>query len=205
MRTLLVDCLADTNQAYGVTVDGSVGTVTDTKLVNTKLTNNTGGTMVDSATRTQVIGPIDDTSGIYKIYAPLSVFGAGIFTGTLSASNFASGAYTPTVTASLNLSAVGAKACQWVRVGNSVLVSGAFTADPTSAATTTALFISLPVTSTFAAGEQAGGVAFASAAAGSGASVIGALDSGVGKLQVTWVSNDVTNQTMYFIAMYQIV
>lgn len=86
------------------------------------------------------------TPGIHNGTAP---------TGTTNA--IASGTYTPTATAELNLDSVTGAACQWIRVGNVVHVSGSITIDPTAAAGSTTFRITLPVASNLSAATQLGG------------------------------------------------
>lgn len=74
-----------------------------------------------------------------------------------------SGTYTPTLTKVTNLSGTPhAYTCQWLRVGDTVTVSGKFGAEPTAAASTrTVLAMSLPVVSGISAAENVGGTAVA--------------------------------------------
>ena len=71
----------------------------------------------------------------------------------------ASGTYTPTASSLVNLGTPTVYACQWMRVGNVVTVSGRIDLTPTANATATRLNLSLPVASNFTAAEQAGGAA----------------------------------------------
>lgn len=70
-----------------------------------------------------------------------------------------SGTYTPTITLGTNMASATPNVHTWMRVGNTVTVSGHTTADPTAAAgTATDFAVSLPVASNFAnAFECAGG------------------------------------------------
>jgi hypothetical protein len=70
---------------------------------------------------------------------------------------FADGTYSPSATGIANVDSVSAATCQYMRVGNTVTVSGYITVDPTTSATLTQCRISLPIASTFAAAEQCGG------------------------------------------------
>lgn len=112
------------------------------------------------------------------------------------------GTYTPTLTGVANVAASTAYQCQWLRVGNTVTVSGKVDVDPT-AAVSTQLGISLPVASNFGAAEDAAGVAFCPAVAGQGAAVL--ADAANNRLQMQWVAVDVTNQPMYFTATYEVI
>ena len=60
------------------------------------------------------------------------------------------GTYTPTLTNGSNVAASTAFAAQYLRVGNTVTVSGQCDVDPTAASTATTLGISLPIASALA-------------------------------------------------------
>jgi hypothetical protein len=75
---------------------------------------------------------------------------AGAVTGTTN-QYITSGTYTPTLTNVANASTLTAAACQWIRVGNVVSVSGNAAIGTTAAAPTLTQFgISLPIASNFA-------------------------------------------------------
>lgn len=66
--------------------------------------------------------------------------------------------YTPTLTGVANVAASTAYACQYLRVGSVVTVSGKMDIDPTAAAPTgTQIGISLPIASAIASQNQLGG------------------------------------------------
>jgi hypothetical protein len=71
--------------------------------------------------------------------------------------NVFSGTYTPTLFNTTNVATSTAYECQYLRVGNTVTVSGQVDIDPTLAATDTVLGMSLPVASALAAARQLGG------------------------------------------------
>jgi hypothetical protein len=77
--------------------------------------------------------------------------------GNGSTQTITSGTYTPTITNGANVASSIAYTCQYMRVGSTVTVSGAVTIVPTATTTATKLRLSLPVTSNFAAFENAGG------------------------------------------------
>lgn len=114
----------------------------------------------------------------------------------------AAGTYTPTLTNVANLDASTAYQCQYMRVGNTVTVSGRVDIDPTLAATSTQLGISLPVASALSATNQLAGTAAASSVAGQVAAILGDATNDRATLQ--YVSSDVTNQPMYFTFTYQV-
>lgn len=108
-------------------------------------------------------------------------------------------AYTPTLTKVANLDAVTAYACQYVQLGSVVVVVGKLDADPT-AATATKISISIPITSTFTAATDAGGVASASGVSGQSAGIY--ADTANARVQMEWLAVDTTNKAMYFAFMY---
>jgi len=65
--------------------------------------------------------------------------------------------YTPTLTGVANVSASTARVCQYIRVGNTVTVSGGANITQTSGSTYTRIGISLPVASNFANAYECGG------------------------------------------------
>lgn len=115
----------------------------------------------------------------------------------------ASGTYTPTLFNVANLSASTAYQCQYMRLGDTVTVSGMVDIDPILAATSTQLGISIPVASNFAANEDCAGVAFSYAIAGQGAAII--ADGANDRAQLQYIAGDITNQSMLFTFSYQII
>lgn len=71
----------------------------------------------------------------------------------------ASGTYTPTLTNVANLDASVAFSCQYLRVGNTVMVSGMVQLDPTATSVSTQLRMTLPIASALTATEQLAGTA----------------------------------------------
>lgn len=84
--------------------------------------------------------------------------------GNASNQDIRSGTYTPSLTNVTNIAASTAYACQWLRVGNVVTVSGKVDIDVTLGIASE-LGMSLPVTSNMTAEQNAGGTASSAAAA----------------------------------------
>lgn len=141
-------------------------------------------------------------AGVTGPTGPTGVTGVTGVTGATGPTGTA-GAYTPTLTNVANLDASTAYACQYLRVGNTVTVSGRVDVDPTLAATSTQLGISLPVASNIGATENCAGAAHASGIAAQGAAILG--DATNDRAQMQFVSADLTNQAMYFIFAYQVI
>lgn len=137
-----------------------------------------------------------------RLYGTALHNNAGAVTGTTN-QYIASGTYTPTLTNVANLDASTAYECQWVRVGNVVIVSGKVDIDPTAAATPTQLGISLPIASNLGALEDCSGAAAASAIAGQSAAIVG--DAANNRAEMQWLSGDITNQPMYFTFVYTVI
>lgn len=70
----------------------------------------------------------------------------------------ASGTYTPTITGVTNVAASTAYQAQYLRVGNTVTVSGKTDIDATSSSSATRFGLSLPIASNFGAEEDLGGI-----------------------------------------------
>lgn len=83
-------------------------------------------------------------------------------THTFSSGNLLHGTYTPTLTNGTNVSGSTSAVCQWLRVGNTVTVSGRISVTHTSGVTATDIGISLPVASAITSAIQCAGVAVSS-------------------------------------------
>lgn len=113
------------------------------------------------------------------------------------------GTYSATITNVSNIDNSSGFDCQYMRVGNTVTVSGRFNADVTAAATASAVRISLPIASNFLAITQAGGTG---ATVGATTSEFAQLYAGIATddILVQWISVDTGNQTWSFSFTYQI-
>lgn len=114
-----------------------------------------------------------------------------------------SGTYTPTLTSVANLDAVTAYQCQYVRIGNHVIVSGLLEADPTAGATTTQIGISLPIASNLGASEDLGGAGGTNAVAGESFAIYG--DAANNRAQMDWISVSTSNHAITFIFSYEVI
>lgn len=174
---------------------------------------NSASTIADAASLAVLGAPIAGTNATITramaIWAQAGVcrFDGGIqFSAggtTYSDTNITSGVYTPTLTNVANLDGSTAFECQYLRVGSTVTVSGKVSIDPTLAATSTQLGISLPIASNIGAQEDCAGAAFASGIAAQGAAILG--DAANNRAQMEFISADLTNQPMYFSFSYQVI
>lgn len=112
------------------------------------------------------------------------------------------GYYTPTLTNVANLDASTAFACQYLRVKDTVTVSGRVDIDPTAAGAT-ALGISLPFPSNFSAAEQCAGASASPTIAGQSAAIV--ADATNNRAEMDWIAVDTSNQPMYFSFTYRMI
>lgn len=123
-------------------------------------------------------------------------------TAAIAALNLASGTYTPTLTNVANLDASTAFVCQYLRVGNTVTVSGAVAVDPTAGAASTQLGISLPIASNFANTEDCGGTGFAISVQQGGGIFADATND---RAELRFLSNDTSNRQFQITFTYRII
>ena len=167
----------DLPQGSGIWASGSATTVTFNGSVGVTSQLSVGA----------LNGPLRGTTGLIGVDSTLT-----------------SNIYTPTRSLEVNLDAnVTPSEAQWLRVNNTVTVSGRFTADPTAPAAATSFELSLPVASNLGAAEDLAGVAFCGSIAGQGAAVIGSATSNTAIVQ--WVSGDVTSQVWSYTYSYQVI
>lgn len=113
------------------------------------------------------------------------------------------GTWTPTLTNAANISASTAYLSHYARIGTMVICAGRVDLDPTLAATSTQLGISLPIASNFGNSFECGGTANAPNIAGQSAAIIG--DTTNDRAELRYLSGDVTNQPFWFVFMYRII
>lgn len=126
-----------------------------------------------------------------------------IAVATSGTGEISDGLYTPTLTNGANVAASTPYECQYLRVGNSVTVSGKFDVDVTLAASTaTELGISLPIASDFTAEEKCGGDAASDAIA----SLVGVVkaDATNNRASVNFKALSLTNDSWFFTFTYRV-
>jgi len=184
--------LIDTNGNLGI----GLTTLTAQFQVNTGVNTRIASIIKGAASQSANLTEWHDSSA--NILASVTAAGNATF------ANILSGTYTPTRSAEANMDAnVTMTEAQYMRVGNTVTVSGRFTADPTLTATTTSFEITLPVASNIGAVEDVAGVAFCGNIAAMGAEVIGVVANDTAKIQ--WKASDVTSQVWSFTFSYQVI
>jgi len=132
----------------------------------------------------------------------LKVKDAGIGLTQISSGAITWGTYTPTLTNIANLDGSVTSACQYMRIGNVVTVSGKVVINPTTTLTYTALGISLPIVSNFGNDFECAGVAAAPNISDNPAAIIG--DTSNDRAQLDYVCVSVVEHAMFFTFTYQV-
>jgi hypothetical protein len=113
-----------------------------------------------------------------------------------------SGTYTPTLTNGANVAASTPYACQYMRVGNMVMVSGILDVDPTAGSgTATRIDVSLPIASNLATAVQLAGAMGANAATES-AQIF--ADETNNRAAISFLAQTTANHSVSFMFMYQV-
>jgi len=146
------------NSPTGGTVNLSINGQTPAITINTNSTislttalSSTAGISATTGAFSSTVASTSTTTGAVTIAGGLGV------AGNINAANLVSGTYTPTLTDAGNTSARSASVCQYMRVGNVVTVSGRVTITATTNGVNTAFYVTLPIASTFANGDNVGG------------------------------------------------
>lgn len=158
----------------------------------------------DAQAPVQVFMPPLRTPGKLTVTSPLT--GGGDMEGNVTVglgTTLDSGTYTPTLTNDANLDSSVAFACQYLRVGSVVTVSGRVTVDPTAPATSTTLRISLPIASNLGVKQDCCGAAASPGVAGQSAAIVGDVTNDAASM--IFIAGDVTAQAMYFTFTYRII
>ena len=175
---------------------------------STNVTLPTSGTLYGTATGSissaQLLASLSDETGTgVAVFGTSPALTTPAFTGNPTGT-ITSGVYTPTRSAEANLDAnVTMTEAQYLRVGNTVTVSGRFTADPTITVTATSFEITLPIASNIGAAEDIAGTAVSGAISGQSAEIIGVVANDTAKIQ--WVAGDVTSQLWSYTFSYQVI
>lgn len=113
-----------------------------------------------------------------------------------------SGTYTPTLTNVANLDASTAYAMQYLRVGNTVTVSGKIDVNPTAAGLVQ-LGISLPIASNFANIHECAGAAASPGVSGQSAAIV--ADATNNRAEMEFTAVDLNNRAMYCTFTYTVI
>ncbi|MEK7414483.1 MAG: hypothetical protein AAB263_14305 [Planctomycetota bacterium] len=185
------------------------------------------GGVVQPLYLTNVVGSpvysvLTDADGYYEFYAPDGVYSFNASYGDTSKTVddfevydeseqraviaalpvFASGAYTPTLTALANLDDQQEYISQYMRVGSVVTVSGRVDINPT-ATTFTDLAISLPIASNFTTIEQCSGVGGTNSAANGAAIIKGDISGNYAVLSL--LAPVTTEYPVFYTFTYQVI
>lgn len=157
---------------------------------------STNGLLTDDADFTFAT----DTLTATKLAATTSIaVGGGTAITALDA-----GTYTPTLTNDTNIDASTAYECQYLRVGNTVTVSGRADLDPTGAGVVT-LAMSLPVASNFGAVEDCAGIAVSATSAAFLEPCWINADPTNNRAEMKTNATDVANRAYLFTFTYQVI
>lgn len=170
---------------------GTVITLTSNLITSSGVITNTANiiTQTSQTISTSNLGATTGTVGTLNL-------------GSLVCSTITSGTYTPTRSAESNLAGnADLTVAQWMRVGNVVMVSGRFTADP-SLALASGFEISLPIASNLATTSDLAGIAHSGAVAALSAEVSGAASNDTAK--ITWVAVDLLARSWSYQFSYQV-
>lgn len=195
-----------------VSASGATWTVDNSTITYAKMQNAAGGTRIlgraaSSAGGINEIVATADGQVLRRASGSLG-FGAvdladtDAVTGVLPTANGGSlsGTYTPTLTNVANLDGSTAYACQYMRVGNVVTVSGRFDVDITTISTLTQLDISLPIASALTAANQAGGTASTVSNVADHAGIM--ADATNDRVSVIWNTSSASAFSMFFSFTY---
>ncbi len=113
------------------------------------------------------------------------------------------GTYTPTLTGVANVSASTAFACQYLRIGSVIGVSGRLSLTATATSTLTQLGISLPVASNLANFEECAGTAVSSNIANQCGAILADATNDRAELRLN--ASSTSAQGIYFLFIYQVI
>jgi hypothetical protein len=123
-----------------------------------------------------------------------------IYGGVVIGSVGITGTYTPTLYNISNIAASTAKVCQWVRIGDKVIVSGGVDVDTTTTGVSS-IGMSLPIASNLASIDDLSG---SGAAVEATESIKIEADTANDRASFWWQAVAVSNHTIKFMFMYQI-
>lgn len=163
------------------------------------LTDDFYGTITTGAARKKFV--LDDGTNLTSGTTPVATTNGRLTDGLI----LASGTYTPTITNVTNISASTAYQCQYMRVGNTVTVSGKVGLDITAVGAYEA-GISLPIASNFGADEDCAGTGEGiTSAPGAADSVYVKADITNDRASLNGNDNDTSNHSHFFMFTYQII
>lgn len=205
--------IIDVNQTNLIINESQVTNLTsDLNTINTSLTNkqtlNSNLTAISNLTSATDQLPYFTGSGAAALTTLTSsartLIGDSSTSSMRTTLGMADGTYTPTLTNVSNISSSTAYGCQYLQVGNTVLVSGKIDITPTSSSSATKLGITLPITSNFTNSQNCSGTASCNSIAGQSAAILG--DTTNHRAQLEFISGSVlSTASMYFIFSYLIV
>lgn len=191
-----------THSREGLIIDAATGNITVVGTITAPTFVGNASTATKLATARAINGTNFDGSADITVTAA-----ANTLTGTQvavarggTAADNTTQTYTPSLTNVSNLDASTAVACQYVRIGNVVIVSGSVQMDPTTINTDTELGLSLPIASNLSASGQLGGTASPRDVQSDVVAIAG--DATNDRAQFRWICKDTSNRTYRFTFMY---
>lgn len=116
--------------------------------------------------------------------------------------NLDAGTYTPTLTGVANVGSLTAYACQYMRVGNTVTVSGTLDVTPSVLATATRIGVTLPIASNISGINLAGTCAPLNAGGNAGPAV---ADPANDRAELYFIAGFTTSASLWFTFTYRVV
>lgn len=122
-------------------------------------------------------------------------------------SDITNGVYTPTINNTTNVAASSAKQCSFIRIGDTVMVGGSVSIDPTATSVTTIFGISLPIETDLTLKSQLAGTAVyergTAPDAGYSACIYAEVSANRANCEFT-THTDVSTRDWYFTFMYRL-
>lgn len=145
--------------------------------------------------------PIDTGAGMNPVWIRWFV---DLFKNVGGSQGLDSGFYTPTLTPGDNVQSAESARCYWMRLKNTIVVSGSVTADPIHAAAVTRVGLALPVAPAFVATTQCAGAGGSSGTVG--ATQVAEVFADVANQRATlqWVSGGIGSQRVSFSFAYEV-
>lgn len=172
---------------------GSSGDIIGSNSSNILLVSSSGD-IIGSNTRNVTL---INTSDITVNESNVTYIGGNLIVGPVI-----DGIYGPTLFNTTNVSSSISYKCQWMRIRNTITVSGKLELTATTTGLNTVLGISLPISTSILADEQCAGTAFSTEVSGMGAGILGSISDNRANLQ--FIASSMTSHIWAFTFTYSI-